>query len=158
MSNQTTTPSPLTMVALIVSSLVGIVVLKFGFIFILIAILPSIVAYFIDRDAYKSAFRVVLLCNLCAMIPYLMPMLSAAARMQPYDVMALMSDPIVWLVVYSGAAVGWSLIFLCSYIARFLVILYCEYQISRLDRFQKKLVIEWGERVKQEQEKSETLS
>ncbi len=154
MSKKNQAPSTLLMSGLAVSSLVGIVVIKFGFIFILIAILPSIVAYFIDRDEFKSAFRVVLLCNLCALMPNVLPMLSAAVRMQPYDVIALMSDPIVWLVVYSGAAAGWSLIFLCNYIGRFLVILYCEYQIGRLLRFQKKLVEEWGERVKQEQEEA----
>jgi len=152
MTRSSQTTSPLLKMSLCISSLIGIVLLKFGFIFILIAILPSLVAYFIDRDAQKSAFRIVLLCNLAALMPYVLPMLNAAANMQPYDVMTLMSDPIVWLVVYSGAAAGWSLIFLCSYIARFLVILYCEYQINRLERFQNKLVIEWGERVNQAQE------
>jgi hypothetical protein len=155
MASPAPTANPLLVASLGFSCIIGIVVLKFGFIFILIATLPSIVAYFIDRDVHKSAFRVVLLCNMAALMPYVLPMLLAAASMQPYDAMSLMTDPIAWLVVYCGAAAGWSLLFLCSYIARFLVILYCEYQISRLERFQKKLVAEWGERVKQEQQ-SET--
>lgn len=135
---------------LIAASLIAIVLLQFGFIFILIALLPCMVAYFIDRDEYKSAFRVVLLCNVAALLPSLLPMLSSAIHMERYDVMKLVTDPIVWLVIYAGAAMGWCLIFLCRFIARFIIILYFDYQIGALERFQNKLLVEWGDRIKEE--------
>jgi hypothetical protein len=140
--------------ALIIASLIGIVLLQSGFIFLLIALLPAMVAYFIDRDEHKSAFRVILLCNVAALLPSLFPMLASAMRMERYDVMKLMTDPTVWLIIYAGATMGWGLIFLCRLIARFIIMLYFDYQIGALERFQKKLLIEWGDRIKEEDAKA----
>ncbi len=132
---------------LLIASLIFIVLLKFGFIFLIIALLPSAVAYFIDNSPRTSAFRIVLLCNLAGTLPKLMPMIYDAIEMKQIDVMPVMLDPQVWLVIYGGAAVGWCLIALCRFIARFLVIMYFDYQVVSLERFQKKLVAEWGERI-----------
>lgn len=132
---------------LIVASVIFIFVLQFGFIFLLIALLPSAVAYFIDQNHGKPAFKIVLLCNLAATLPSLIPMLRAAMRMERPNVMEVMSDPRVWLLIYSGAAAGWCLVYLCRYIGRFITILYFEYQVSALERFQKKLLAEWGDKI-----------
>ena len=113
---------------LAVASLLFIVLLQYGFIFLLIALLPAIVAYFIDHTPGRAAFKVVVLCNV--------------------DAMRVMGDPFVWLTVYGGAAIGWGLIFLCRFIARFFVVLYFEYQVVSLERFQKKLLSEWGDQIR----------
>jgi hypothetical protein len=134
---------------LLVCSLILIVVLKLGFIFLLIALLPAAVAYFIDSSEDKSAFRIVMLCNLAATLPTLLPMLFASIKMERVDVMDVMMDMKVWLVIYSGAAAGWCLVYLCRFIARFLMIMYLDYRVQALERFQKKLIAEWGERIKE---------
>ena len=54
----------------------------------------------------------------------------------------------VWLLVYSGAAAGWCLIYLCRFIARFIVTLMYEYNTSSLENMQKRLVEEWGQEIK----------
>jgi hypothetical protein len=133
--------------ALLISSLLGAMILQMGFIFLLIAILPSVVAYFIDETQTNSVFRVVLMCNLSGTLPYLAPMLGAATRGERHDSYNIIMDPTTWLVIYCAAAAGWSLIFLCRYIGRFLAILYFEYRIGVLERFQKKLVAEWGNKI-----------
>ena len=133
---------------LAVASLLFIVLLQYGFIFLLIALLPAIVAYFIDHTPGRAAFKVVVLCNVAAMLPSLMPMLNAAIRTEHVDAMRVMGDPFVWLTVYGGAAIGWGLIFLCRFIARFFVVLYFEYQVVSLERFQKKLLSEWGDQIR----------
>jgi len=125
-----------------------IILLQFGFIFLLLALLPSVVAFYIDRDVGKPAFKTVLSCNLAATLPSLVPMLDAGIRMRHYDTSAVLSNPSTWLIVYSGAAAGWCLIYLCRYIARFTVMLFYEYNIAMLEGQQKRLIEEWGQQIK----------
>ncbi len=75
---------------LLIISVMLIVLLQFGFIFLLLALLPSLVALFIDRDAGKPTFKIVLACNFAATLPSLVPMLEAsdqneALRRRPAD-------------------------------------------------------------------------
>lgn len=141
--------TPLFKYALIFACLFFAILLQYGFIFLIIALLPAVTAYFIDHDTNKSTFKIVLLANVAAMLPALMPMLSAAANLQRPEVMSVMSDVRVWLVIYCGAAAGWCLLFLCRYISRFLVVIFCNYQVTSLERFQKKLLVEWGDKIQE---------
>lgn len=126
----------------------GIVVLRFGFIFLLLALLPTIVAYYIDHTPKKPIFKTVASCNIAATLPTIAPMIRAGIAMKDYDISSVLRDASVWLMVYTGAAVGWCLIFLCRYIARFIVTLMYEYNINALEGLQKQLVEEWGQRIK----------
>ena len=98
-----------------------IFVLKIGFIFLLLALLPTIVAYYTDSDPKKSTFKVVGAGNLGATLPTLIPMLKGGMGTHRYDYVTVIEDPNVWMFVYLGAAAGWGLIYLCRYIARFVV-------------------------------------
>jgi hypothetical protein len=126
-----------------------VVFLQFGFIFLMLALAPSLVAFFIDREPGKPTFKVVIACNLAATMPSLAPMLQATMHAKHYDVSTVMSDPTVWLFVLSGAAAGWCLIYLCRFIGRFIYTLVYEYNIATLENVQKHLVEEWGQQVRQ---------
>jgi hypothetical protein len=134
---------------LLVSSLVLIIILQFGFIFLLLALLPSIVAYFTDGLRGKPAFKTVLACNMAATLPSLIPMLEAGVKLKHYDIFSTLISPNTWLLVYSGAGAGWCLIYLCRYIARFAIMMFYEYNIAMLESQQKRLVEEWGQQIKQ---------
>lgn len=125
-----------------------VVLLRFGFIFFLLAMLPTFVAFYIDREHKRAAFKVVGACNLAALLPTLTPMLKAGLAMKHYDVSSVLHDPGIWLFVYCGAAMGWCLVYLCRYIARFVVTLSYEYNIHSLENLQKHLVEEWGQQIK----------
>lgn len=125
-----------------------VVLLQFGFIFLLLALLPSVVAFYIDHDAGKPTFKTVFACNLAATLPSLAPMLDAGIKFRHYDTSLTLSNPSTWLIVYSGAAAGWCLIYLCRYVARFTVMLLYEYNISMLEGQQKRLIEEWGQQIK----------
>ena len=127
-----------------------IVLLQFGFIFLLLALLPSVVAYYYDinRDPYKSTFKTVFCCNLAATLPSLVPMLEAGIKLRRYDTSTILNDWNNWLIVYSGAAAGWCLIVLCRYVARFSVTLFNEYNIAMLENQQQRLIEEWGQQIK----------
>lgn len=126
-----------------------IFLLKIGFIFLLLALMPTIVAFYIDNDPKKSTFQVVGAGNLGATLPTLIPMIKGSLGSHKYDYISVIEDPSVWLFVYLGAAAGWGLIYLSRYIARFVVTLSYEYNISVLKRQQRRLIEEWGPEIDQ---------
>ena len=134
---------------LIVNCVVLAFVLQLGFIFVLLALLPSVVAYYIENSSGKASFKVVASCNVAALLPTITPIMMNALKMEKSEVMTIMADPLTWLIIYGGAAIGWILLFLCRYIARFFVIVYLEYQIASLERFQKRLLGEWGNQIQE---------
>lgn len=133
--------------ALFVVSAVGVVVLKMGFIFMLLALLPAILSYFVDTDPGKSMFKTVFTCNFAATLPWTIPIVKAGFSMESYNVTNLMTSPTVWMFVYLGAAAGYALVFLCRLIAKFILIVTYEYRIARLEMIQKRLLDEWGDAI-----------
>jgi hypothetical protein len=126
-----------------------IILLQFGFVFLLLALLPAIMAFFVDHHPGRPVFKTVLTTNFAATLPYLVPMLLTGLHFKYNDISAVITSPRIWLVVYGGAAAGWCLVYLCSFIARFLLIITYEYKTIALERFQKKLLDEWGQQIKQ---------
>lgn len=127
--------------------LVMIVFLRMGFIFILIALLPSITAFYMDNAPGRPTFKTVFFCNLAAMLPWLVPILIAGVQLKSYDTHTTISNPMVWMVVFGGAAAGWCIIYICSFLSRFFVAAFYEHSAAGLESFQKKLVEEWGEEI-----------
>src|SRR5436305_1903698 len=78
-----------------------IVMLQFGFIFLLIALLPSVVAFYTNGDKNRATFKIVGACNVAATLPTLAPMLQASLNTRHYDIVSVMQDPKIWLFVYS---------------------------------------------------------
>lgn len=135
---------------LLVIGLLALVIMKKGAIFLLLALLPAFMAYFIDSHPSKSVFKTVLACNFAATLPTLMPLLQAGLRMQPNtQATAAMTDPMTWLFIYGGAAAGWCLVFLCRIISRFILTVSYEFHIVALERSRKRLLEEWGQKLKE---------
>lgn len=138
---------PVTKIMLYIGAALLFFVLKLGVIFIILAMLPTIVAYFIDITPGKQVARVVGACNLAAALPTILPLLQAGIRMERIEVTSIMSNPLNWLIIYGGAAGGWGLIFLCQFISKFFVVVYLEYKVASLGRFQQRLLDEWGQQI-----------
>lgn len=133
------------LVIALIFCLIGVVVLQVGFIFLLLALMPSIVAFYTDTDRKRSIFKIVGSGNLAATLPTLIPMLKSAMRMKRYDIESVIIDPKIWMLIYMGAAAGWGLIYLSRFISRFVVTMTYEYNINNLKKQQSKLVEEWGD-------------
>lgn len=127
----------------------AIVLLQSGFLFLLLALMPSIMAYIVDTDRKKLAFKVVFSGNISAALPTLLPMIKAAIHMHKFDISGAIMDPMVWLFIYMGAGAGWALIYLCKFISRFVVTMTFEYNIKSLENVQQMLVQEWGDEITQ---------
>lgn len=127
----------------------AIILLNSGFLFVLLALLPSVMAYYTDLDPRKNAFKVVFSGNLSAALPTVIPLIKSSMGSRKFDIVSEMQDPKVWLFIYMGAAAGWALIYLCKYVARFVVAMSFEYNIRSLENVQNMLVEEWGSDITQ---------
>lgn len=122
-----------------------VIMLQFGFIFLVVALLPSIAAYFVDDSHDRSAFRTIFACNLAATLPTLTPMFISGLKFKHFEIGETVSDPKVWLFVYSGAAIGWGMIYFGRGIGRVVLTLKHKLQLTMLERSQAKLLEEWGD-------------
>ncbi len=112
---------------------------------LLIYMAPTLVAYLIDRSREKYLAITVGLLNFCGMLP-------AQAELwrhgQSYDAaMDIAIDPILWLIAYGAAAVGWVVYLILPPILANYYGITTDARIRSLRRRQQLLVETWGEEV-----------
>ena len=132
---------------LIIFGLLLMALLRTGFVFLIIGLLPSFVAYFMDVSKHRFAFRTIFACNLSGMLPYIGKMLAhgpSSAMLQD-----IMSHATNWIIIYMSALIGWLLIQVCPMIAQIFITGFHQTQISRMKALQKKIEGEWGPEVTQ---------
>jgi len=112
-----------------------------------VGLLPSIVAYIVDRTGGRYLTVTVALMNFCGALPGVAKLWQAG---QAYDAAwRIAFDPLHWLASYGAAAVGW-IIYLA--VPPILAAFYGRAsltQIEKLKRDQANLVEAWGEEVTQ---------
>jgi hypothetical protein len=134
---------------LYIAGAVLMVMIRLGFLFVLLGLLPSIVASFTDHTPRKDAFKTVLACNLAGMMPFLVSMVRRHGDFGTFQ--TIMTDPSVWLVVFSCAFGGFVLIFVCRYIAYLMLGITYQGELMVLENVQKKLLEEWGPQIKRKE-------
>jgi uncharacterized membrane protein len=147
------TPSPalpkkrgkLLPIILAILAIAGALTLQTIMIFVLIGLLPSIVAYIVDKTDNRSVFQTVFCCNLAGVLPYVAQLLIAHAGAA--QTFMLMGDPLPWLSVYSAAALGWILVGAMPLLLRGILGLIYEREATQLAKMQAQLVKDWGEDV-----------
>ncbi len=126
-----------------------IIMLQMGFVFLLLALLPSIAAYFVDTDGDRANFRTIFACNLAATIPSITPVFISGLKFKHYEVGGMIANPQIWLFIYGGALLGWGGIYFARHIARIVLEIQYRLRIIALERSQAKILEEWGDNVKQ---------
>lgn len=134
--------------------LIGI--LQLGFIFLLIALLPSIAAYFVDDEYDLATFRTIFACNLAATLPTLTPIFASGLKLKHYDISSIIGNPNVWLFIYSGAAIGWCMIHFSSQAAHAFLEIQYKFRAASLEKAQARLLEEWGDSVRPPPEKKDS--
>ena len=132
-----------------------LIMLQFGLIFLVVALLPSIAAYFIDSSDDRSTFRTIFACNLAATLQTMAPMFASGLRFKHFEIGTTISDPKVWLLFYGGAAIGWGIIYFGRSVGRMVLTIKHKLQLSMLQHSQAKLLEEWGYTVRGVVEKKE---
>ena len=132
---------------LIIVSLLLMGFLRTGFIFFVVGMMPSIIAYIMDSSRNRYTFQSVMACNLSGMMGFLFKIVvhgPSSAVLQ--DMMGSFTN---WIIIYGAALVGWLMVQICPMIAEAMVNNIHQGQIMRIQRIQKKLENEWGNEVAQ---------
>lgn len=137
--------------AFIIFSLMLMAVMRTGFLFIIIGLLPSIVAYYMDISTKHYSFQAIFMCNICGMLPFIARILQHGPSSAVMN--SIMGTALNWFIIYGAAMIGLWLVAICPMIAQIWITRYNIAQIHRLERLQKKIESEWGHEVTQLSEK-----
>ena len=142
-SNQLTLWLSIAFVTLIILSLPSIIILFFG-------MLPTIVAFIIDRSKQRNASFCVGGINFCGVFPYLMDLWTGANTMDMS--VRVLTDVFSLVIMYGAAGFGWMIyLTLPPVIAAFLSVM-AQHRVSTLRATQRQLIEEWGDDVSTTQE------
>ena len=130
---------------LVATALLMALTLREASIFMLLGMLPSVVAYIVDKGPRRHIFATVAMMNLAGVFPYLLD-IGLQPRVGTATVQAL-NDPMVWFFMYSAAAMGWVLVWLMPVLCGFGLHIAREGKVMKLEAECKKLLQEWGPEV-----------
>ncbi len=105
---------------LIVSSLAMMGLLRTGFMFVIIAMLPSIVAYYFDVTKQRYLFRSIFASNLSGLLPFIGQLLQHGPSSNGV-LQKVMGSSFTWFMVYGAAMMGWLLVKVCPLIAQMMI-------------------------------------
>lgn len=106
--------------------------------------IPTAVAYFIDKSEGKYATRTVGYTNLSAALYIIMDMWASGDK--TWDrAMAILGDPFNWLVMFGAAGVGWGIYFLLPPLVFSYLHAYALIRNKSIKEQQKSLIKEWGD-------------
>jgi len=131
---------------LIVGSLLMIIFLQKTYILFVIGILPTIVAYYVDRTPSRQIFHTVMPCNLSGVLPFVVE-LAIRQQNQSGALQSMLGDFTVLLIMYASAAFGWILVYAAPHMASLVIEALNNRQIRKLKKSQQSLVNEWGDEV-----------
>lgn len=132
---------------LILFMLLSMGVLRTGFMFFLIGMLPSIIAYYMDVTRGRYHYKTILACNLTGILPYLAKLLAHGPSHSA--IQQIMGSLDSWLSVYGAALMGLLLLKICPLVAQSVVASIAQTQIAAIERAQRKIENEWGPEVTQ---------
>ncbi len=127
--------------------LLAIFVMRFGTIILVLTIIPSIVAFFVDRRPHRPSFKVITACNLSAALPFIIPIIDFSLKQQFSEAGRVIEDPMSWAFIYCGAGAGWGMLYLSKFVARVVTLMHYDYAVTVLEKKQQLLVSEWGESI-----------
>lgn len=125
----------LTLTFFAVIAMPTMIVLGFG-------MLPTLVAFIIDRSSQKSATFCVGSINFIGVFPYVMDLWTDVNTIDA--AVASFTDPFVLLVWYASAAFGWLLFLAMPAVVSSFVIVMQQRKVAQLRGQQKELIDEWG--------------
>ncbi|MGY8960403.1 MAG: hypothetical protein ACKVKG_12960 [Alphaproteobacteria bacterium] len=76
---------------------------------LIIGMVPTFVAFLIDRHSMKYTTRTVGYLNFCGVLPYALELWRGANDFQA--ALELILDPLAWLIMLSCAAAGWMIVY-----------------------------------------------
>lgn len=121
--------------------------LRTGYVFFIIGMLPAIVAYYMDISKHRYTFKSVFAANMSGMMPYITKIIAHGPSSS--GLQEIMGNSLNWFIIYGSALMGWALVKVCPMVAEMMVNGIHQTQIMRYQWLQKKLESEWGQEVTQ---------
>ena len=120
---------------------------------LVVGMLPTFVAYFIDRRREKYTTLCVGSMNFVGVIPFLFTLWEED---HSYDMaFEILADPLGWLMMLGAAGIGWAIYFVAPSIVSMVMAARIEQRIERLENRQTELIEEWGPGVAGSEEEGE---
>lgn len=132
-------------ILLILFTLLSMAFLRTGFVFIFIAMLPSIVVYYLDQSEHGYLFRSIFYCNCSGLLPYLAKLIKWGPTSG--NLQEIMDSTTTWVIVYGAAFIGYLLTIVAPLVAQALIGGMHQTQVRGLQRAQKKIEKEWGNEI-----------
>lgn len=120
---------------------------------VMIGMVPTMVAWAIDRGSPKLAPLTVGLLNFCGVLPFLISLWTKNHTI--IGAVKVIADPVAWLVMYAAAGIGWGFYYGIPPAVVNFQVLRAEMRIESLRKILRELVEEWGQEVVGEKEKEE---
>ena len=112
---------------------------------VLAGMVPTIVAWMVDRTQNKYSAYCVGCMNLAGTVPFALKLWTGTNDLT--EAVHILGDPLTLLGMYSAASFGWILYFIVPAIVENMVSLSTDSYVKKLDVRRKELVEEWGEEV-----------
>lgn len=110
-----------------------------------VGMLPTGVAFIIDRTLHKQNTVAVGALNFAGLWPYLWMLWMGDHSIS--NAMTLLSDVFAWLVIYGAASFGWIIFIMLPPIVVQVLRVLAEKRVETLRENQKKIIEEWGKEV-----------
>jgi hypothetical protein len=115
---------------------------------LIIGMVPTFVAFLIDRHPMKYTTRTVGYLNFCGVLPYALELWQGANDFQA--ALELILDPLAWLIILCSAAAGWAIVYSVPPVVSAYLAVTSEIKEKTFSGRQKELVEQWGSGVRQE--------
>lgn len=104
---------------------------------------PTLTAYFVDREPEKFAPIAVGAFNAAGILPFILELWTGLSTVNA--ALEILINPFTWLVMYGSASVGWVVYLGMPTFAAVWLEASADSQIVRLRKEQEKLLEDWGE-------------
>jgi hypothetical protein len=137
---------------LIISSIAMMVFLRTGFVFVVMGMMPAIVAYYGDSSRKHYLFKTVFALNLSGVLPFVGRMLREGPQS---SMQAIMQSLDTWVMIYGAAMSGYLLVTVTPILAHVLLGNFHVGQAERIRSILQKIESEWGDEVTKFSKKEE---
>lgn len=110
--------------------------------FCTIAMIPSVVVIFFDKDVNKYLSSTICTFNLVGMMPYIKQIILAPS-IATVTSLSLLNDITVWIIIYGAVLLGWIIYLLFPFIISRMYLIYIKLDIKILKKQKQKINSEW---------------
>jgi len=127
-------------------SIPAMVVLKMGFFFLIVGMLPTLLTMALVRHSKSYVVSTVAAFNFTGVFPDLLSISLEGGT--PRAVLSHLSEGTIWFSMYGAAMLGWAIVWLSPAIAMLFLETIYRGRIRHMEHLQKKLEEEWGPDIK----------